>query len=64
MVVGHNFTQDAAEVLGCARATLFAASGFWWSGDPPAVNPSEGAGHGLIGTASRTARHHDCRPAS
>ena len=31
VVVGYNFTQDAAEVLRDARATLFAASGFRWS---------------------------------
>lgn len=31
VVVGHNFTQDAVEVLRDAGATLFAASSFWWS---------------------------------
>ena len=31
VVVGHNFTQDATEVLQDAGATLFAVSNFWWS---------------------------------
>ena len=31
VVVEYNFTQDAAEVLQDAGATLFAVSSFWWS---------------------------------
>lgn len=31
VVIGYNFTQDAAEILQDAHAMIFAISNFWWS---------------------------------